>query len=97
MDAEERERFYDREIAPVLLALGEKCQANGLSLLAMCEWAPFEVGRTEYTVKDAGVSVVLTRAAMRARGNYDTLSIAMMKYAKQHGHQSVFLELMGRD
>jgi len=33
------EEIYDREIAPVLLALAKKCEGHGFSLVAMVEFA----------------------------------------------------------
>ena len=57
MTPEEREQFYDREIAPTLLELARKCQDNGLSMVAMVEWEPGETGRTACLAAGAGVGI----------------------------------------
>jgi hypothetical protein len=93
---EEREQFYDREIAPVLLDLARRCQNNGLSIAAMVEWAPGETGRTPALAAGSGVGIRVAELAMQARGNVDSLLLALMKYGKKHGHNSVFLHLLER-
>lgn len=46
MNADEREKFYDDNIAPDLLRLGKLCQENGLSFVCGVEYAPGQFGRT---------------------------------------------------
>jgi hypothetical protein len=94
MIPEEREQFYDREIAPVLLELARKCRDNGLSIAAMVEWAPAETGRTAALAAGSGVGIRMAELAMQARGNVDSLIFALMKYGKEHGHSSVGLRLL---
>jgi hypothetical protein len=62
--AEEREAFYDREIAPVLMELAGKCQENGLSIAAMVEWDPGETGRTAALTANAGFGIRMAETAM---------------------------------
>lgn len=90
------EAFYDAEIAPVLLELAQKCEANGMSLIAMCEWAPDESGRTMTLAKDASAAIRLAEGAMQAQGNVDTLFFAIKRYAAKHGHSSIVLTMMDR-
>jgi hypothetical protein len=94
MSPEEREQFYDREIAPALLELGRKCQAKGLSMAAEVEWAPGEGGTTATLAASAGFGIRMAHLAMQARGNVDSLILALMKYGKEHGHSSVGLRLL---
>jgi hypothetical protein len=94
MTPEEREQFYDPEIAPTLLELARKCQDNGLSTVAMVEWEPGETGRTACPAAGAGVGIRMAELAMQARGNVDSLILALMKYGKEHGHSSVGLRLL---
>src|SRR4051812_6344879 len=95
MTAEERESFYDREIAPVLLELAGKCQDNGLSIAAMVEWEPGETGRTAALAAGSGIGIRVAEMAMRTRGNVDSLIFALMKYGKEHGHSSICLTMLG--
>ena len=95
MTPAEREQFYDREIAPVLMDLADKCESNGLSLAAMVEWEPGETGRTATLSAHAGFGIRMAEAAMRSHGNVDALIMALMKYATESGHSSACLHLLG--
>ena len=95
MTPKEREAFYDAEIAPALLSLGERCHANGLSLLAVVEWEPGEYGRTFFQSPPSGLGIRFADAAARADGNVDRLIIGLINHAKQHGHNSIFLHQLG--
>lgn len=96
MTPEEREQFYDTEIAPVLLEIARKCQDNGISLVAMAEWHPGETGRTATLTQGAGFGIRLAHTAMQARGNVDSLIFAMQRYGKEHGHTSICLSMLER-
>ena len=96
MTPEEREDFYDREVAPVLLDLAKKCQDNGLSIAAMVEWDPGETGNTAAIAAKAGFGIRMAEAAMQARGNVDSLIFAIQKYTKEHGHNSICLKMLER-
>lgn len=95
MTAEDREKFYDTEIAPVLMELARKCQNNGLSIAAMVEWEPGETGRTAALAVGSGFGIRMAETAMRSAGNVDTLIWALMKYAKEAGHSSICLQQLG--
>ncbi|MCJ8142938.1 hypothetical protein MKI84_08415 [Ancylobacter sp. A5.8] len=94
-DAMAREAFYDNEIAPVLAALGQKCEAHGLSFLAVAEWKAGETGHTGTVAASAGYGVRLVHAEMQARGNVDVLIFAIMRAARESGHSSVCLSMLG--
>lgn len=95
MNPEDREAFYDAEIAPALLALGKKCQDNGLSIVAEVEWLPGEGGTTATLQSGSGVGIRLVHLAAKARGNVDALILALMRHGKEHGHSSACLKLLG--
>jgi hypothetical protein len=78
MTPKEREDFYDREIAPALRELARKCQDDGLSFVAMAEWAPGETGRTAAIAADAGFGIRMAEVAVQARGNVDSLIFALL-------------------
>lgn len=95
MSPQEREAFYDTEIAPVLRDLATRCQANGLSFLAVVEWEPGESGRTFYQTPPSGLGIRWADAAARANGNADNLIMGLMKHGQEHGHSSACLHLLG--
>jgi hypothetical protein len=95
MTPQEREDFYDREVAPVLMDIAKKCQDNGLSITAMVEWDHGETGRTAALTAEAGFGIRMAQAAMQSVGNVDSLIGAIMGYAKDHGHSSVYLKMLG--
>jgi hypothetical protein len=92
---DERETFYDEQIAPVLLDLAKKCQDNGLSIAAMVEWDPGETGRTAALAGNSGFGIRMVEMAMRCHGNVDSLIMGLMKYGTEHGHNSASLHLLG--
>lgn len=95
MNEQEQEDFYDREIAPLLLELAEKCQSNGLQFLAQVEWSSGDSAETVvYEPKTASVKTVLAYLAIKAHGNFDTFMNAILRYAKEKGHNSVYLHLL---
>ncbi len=90
-----REAFYDREIAPALLDLGRRCQSAGLSLLAAVEWDWGECGSTVVFQERTGPQLTHARAAITGGLNADALIGALIDYARQHGHSSIFLKQLG--
>lgn len=95
MTPTEREAFYDAEVAPVLRELSIKCRDNGLSFLAIVEWAPGEQGRTSSLLAPSGDGIRWADAAARANGNTDGLIMGLMKEGRERGHNSVCLHLLG--
>ena len=88
------EAFYDREIAPALMELANKCEAEGLSLVAMCEFAPNDTGMTLTVREGAGVKLRLASWAIQAAGNADALIGKMLNAGVEHGHNSVYLTML---
>jgi isoleucyl-tRNA synthetase len=84
MTPEAREKFYDNEIAPVLMTLAGKCQDNGLSMVTKrpATWT------TRCFTADASFGIRMADVAAQARGNVDSLIFALMKYGREHGHNS---------
>lgn len=97
MTQEEREAFYDREIAPALKALGEKCQEVDFSMVAMVEWFPGETGRTMTVREGSSIVLKLVFWAAQALGNADLLIGQMIKGGKEHGHNSIYLHHLERN
>ena len=88
------EKFYDNVIAPALLEISRQCKEANIPFLALVEYAPNEVGRTEFPSDHAGMEMQVAQMAARCRGNVDALFIGIRKYADNHGHSSVFLKMM---
>ena len=97
------EEFYDNEIAPKLMELAAQCQERGMAFIACVEYDPpsHGIGRTEYCPPDdsrkLSASQRLTHWSARSKGNVDALIMAIDKHAKEHGHSSVYLRMLGND
>lgn len=91
----EGEKFYDDVIAPALLGLAQQCQDHGLNFFAVVEWEPGEQGRTISMTAKSGLGIRLANTAAQANGNVDSLILAIMKYALEHGHSSMILHELG--
>lgn len=89
------EEFYDAEIAPKLLEIARACQERGMSIVAMIEYAPGESGETCYVAPEAGIKALVAAWGVKCRGNVDSFNIAASRHAKEHGHSSMALSLMG--
>ena len=94
MTPEEREAFYDHEIAPVLMELARKCEDNGVSFVATVEWQPGETGETATIQESAGIKLRMAHWAVAAHGNADALIGALVKHGKEHGHNSIYLHML---
>jgi hypothetical protein len=95
MTPEERETFYDKEIAPALLELSKRCQDAGLSMVATVEWAPTEGGHTFALVEGSSFAIRMAKLACEVRGNVDAMIIALRKYDPTGGG-SVFLRVLNQ-
>lgn len=101
MDTQEREKFYDEEVAPVLMELAKKCLENGLSMLASVEWDPTNPddggwGKTMalQRVQDRGLPITMQAIAVDAGRNVDSLILGIARHCNRHGidlSQSMYL------
>jgi hypothetical protein len=87
------EAFYDAEIGPKLLELAKLCEARGMSFVANVEYGDGETASTVSLAKSAGIKVLLSAWATRCHGNVDSLWNAIVKHAREYGHNSVYLHL----
>jgi hypothetical protein len=83
--SDEKEQFYDEEIAPKLKELMEQCADKGLSFLALVEYEP-DCGRgiTAHVTPDAGLGMHMTRFAVAAGINFDGFCINFMRYCNEN-------------
>ena len=72
------------------------CEDNGLSFVAVVEWGADGYGTTTSMRSGAGVAFRLVEMAVRAKGNFDAVTIDAARYAREHGHNSVVLNLIKR-
>lgn len=86
MPVANNEAIYDAEIAPALLEIGKRCEQIGMPFLALTEWAPGEVSRTE-TVPDGGgcLSFAMLQMLARSAPNVDAFMISLTRYARTNG------------
>lgn len=91
----ENEQFYDDHVAPALADLAKTCARRGMSFCAFVEYDAGKFGTTAGVASDPGFSFLLALAAMRSRGNVDSLFAALVKHAREHGHSSLILSQMG--
>jgi hypothetical protein len=95
MTPEEKEKFYDEEIAPILAQLGKKCEDNGLSFFAAVEYDPEEYGfgRTSTRTKDCSVVMEMLNWVAKSMGNIDAFVMAAARYTIENKlpHSSIVL------
>lgn len=99
MTPQEREDFYDKEIAPGLLELATKCREVGIPFLFLAEITPETTGETVSVPakgKGLGIKALMTYWAIISRGNADHLIMKMLKHSKEYGHNSVFIHMLER-
>lgn len=90
------EEFYDREVAPALKALMERCNARGMAFVCDVGLADGSgaKGSTRVCPDGNGVAVAMTWMASAANGCADSLIAALVKHGKENGHNSVYLRLL---
>jgi hypothetical protein len=89
------EQFYDEVVAPALMDLAKQCQERGLSLVAVCQYDSDGSGTTRALTGSLQPHIRLTDYAAQARGNVDSLIIALVKDGEKYGHSSMFLNRLG--
>jgi hypothetical protein len=81
----ENEKFYDEEIAPVLLALTDKCKERGMSMVAVVEYEFGERGRTSLILPDCGLAMTMINHCACKGENLDGYVIGLMRYFAEKG------------
>jgi hypothetical protein len=79
------EEIYDEEIAPRLLEIGKICEANGIPFLALAEYSPGNVGRTELQTKDECLEMIMVRHCAKTAPNVDGYILGLAKWANREG------------
>lgn len=91
-----KEDFYDKEIAPALAELAQKCTDQGIMFVAAAE---FEngVGKTFSRARPEGADMALITIAAKVRGNLDLLALTLAKSSFAEGHNSLVLQMFTQD
>jgi len=89
------EAFDDSEIAPILADIAQRCENHGMGFFAAVEYNPGEFGRTITLQADSDLMLRLCNLLAKSRTNIDALFLAIEKYARARGHNSVYLTRLG--
>ena len=92
----ERERIYDKQIAPLLAQAGKIAEEHGMPIVAQVEYEPGDFGLTAYIPLGASYVQRMTYWAARAKANIDVFMMAVMRHAEEHGHSSMYLAILFR-
>ena len=101
MNAKEREKFYDEQIAPELSRLSKLCFDNGLSMLAVVEFnkkdGESEYGKTLGLAKGASDSIRWMDAFVQSNANFERYALAFSRHCVKNKipHTSIALQQMG--
>lgn len=79
------EAIYDAEIAPALLALSKKCRDAGMPFLAVVEYEPDQMGRTQSVDDKASLAMKFLLIAAKAGINIDGLFIGIKRLCNELG------------
>lgn len=83
------EQEYDKQIAPLLKDVAEKCDKLGMTMIARIEWQKGEAGITQIGRDKMGMEQLLTTYAAHARGNFDLLTMTLKKNCDTPGTSMV--------
>lgn len=93
------EEIYDKEIAPALKKIADRCVELKFPFLASIEYdrgLEGGIGMTEYRPADRpSAQQLLVHYASRCNGNVDSLIMAIIRDAEKHGHTSAYLRILG--
>lgn len=91
MTPEQREAFYDEQIAPLLAQAGQLAQDHGMSMTCAVEFNPGSTGETHTLALGHSYKMDLAYAGIACHGNVDALFLAISQHALKHGHSSMYL------
>jgi len=77
------EEFYDEEIAPKLMEIGERCRAKGIPFMAIVEYAPGMIATTQLPTKDECIEMVMIRHCAKTAPNIDGYIIGLSRWANE--------------
>jgi len=90
------EQIYDNEIAPLLMKAAEICFEHDISMVATVEYNKGDFGSTFNLPTDRSCAMSVNYMAIKSAGNVDALIMGIQKYAREHGHSSIYMEILDR-
>lgn len=82
---------YDELIAPKLMECAKLCEANGIPFVCYAQ-DDDGVSRTAFIPPGSAFGPRLVELAAQANGNVDSMMIALIRHAREHGPgSSIFL------
>ena len=97
-DQSDNERWYDDEIAPLLLEIARKCDAKGVPFLAAVEYAPGDRGKTFVNPTESLAMTMLSHCCKMGT-NIDGYLIGIQRYCHENNvdtSQSIYLNRFGK-
>lgn len=99
-DEHDHEDVYDAQIAPLMTQIIDVCKAHDLPMSATFEYATRKYCSTHLPFDTGSLLMRVMGWAQRCdigeRGwNVDAFLMAFVAYAKEHGHTSMYLSLLG--
>lgn len=95
MTPQEKEQFYDENVAPELAKLAKLCKEKGISFLAVAEYDPPQIsqGVTILLEEKASLSMQMLRILALSLNNIDKFMFGLLKYlsVNEIDHGSIFL------
>ena len=82
---ENLEAFYDKEIAPLLKIVCDKCVEEKMPFVAVAEYALNETGQTSYLPTHASLAMVMLNHCAKTQNNIDAYIIGLLRYLKEKG------------
>lgn len=95
----EREAFYNAEIAPMLKAVAEKCLEHDMSIVAVVEYMPGEIGRTRCLFPNCDLAMVMVNQCAKMGTNVDGYIIGLLRYAVERKidlSTSIVMQMVGK-
>ncbi len=93
----EREKFYDDEIAPKLSEIAKICREKGMPMVAAVYFQGEHSGLTQVPPEEPSAAWTLMRQCWAARGNIDSLCISLARHVKPENDGSIVLRMIRRE
>jgi len=79
-----KDSFYDKEIAPLLLEAAEKCRDNDIYIVCAVEYEEDKIGRTQILQENAGLAINMIYMCAATAPNFDSYTISLKKYCNKN-------------
>lgn len=83
VESTNKEEIYDKEIAPLLKLIGDRCTEANIPFVGVAEYAKASRGTTFYLPADCDLSMVMLNQCAKMGTNVDGYLMGLVKYAKE--------------